>query len=205
MKKVFLIIGLFLLLILVWVGGGYLWQKTRQEDILPPKEEMIEEERIIGGDKDEHDCLVAAGYSWCGEKQKCLRVWEEGCDGATTFLTEIAKATKIEFTMFDQEVIFNWRLGEKKEVEAEGAGFSAFEISDEEVRRIETYLKDQGFEVSVENVSAGTISGSTGYLRDNFACLFVFGVSGYKEAEGQWLPPEPEKKDVEIKCGFFNE
>jgi hypothetical protein len=23
--------------------------------------------------------LVAAGYSWCEAKQKCLRIWEEGC------------------------------------------------------------------------------------------------------------------------------
>jgi len=39
-----------------------------------------EEEQLIGGDKDEHGCLIAAGYSWCQIKQKCLRVWEEGCD-----------------------------------------------------------------------------------------------------------------------------
>ncbi len=36
-------------------------------------------EKPIGGDKDEHGCLIAAGYSWCESKQKCLRTWEEGC------------------------------------------------------------------------------------------------------------------------------
>lgn len=39
---------------------------------------------IIGGDKDEHGCLIAAGYSWCEEKQKCLRTWEESCDSIDT-------------------------------------------------------------------------------------------------------------------------
>lgn len=34
----------------------------------------------IGGQKDEHGCLIAAGYSWCDSKQKCLRTWEESCD-----------------------------------------------------------------------------------------------------------------------------
>lgn len=34
----------------------------------------------IGGDRDEYGCLVAAGYSWCEEKQKCLREWEEPCE-----------------------------------------------------------------------------------------------------------------------------
>lgn len=36
---------------------------------------------IVGGDKDEHGCIGSAGYSWCQEKQKCLRVWEETCGG----------------------------------------------------------------------------------------------------------------------------
>jgi hypothetical protein len=35
---------------------------------------------IIGGDKDEHGCIGSAGYSWCEEKQKCLRTWEEKCE-----------------------------------------------------------------------------------------------------------------------------
>ena len=37
------------------------------------------EKKLIGGDKDEHGCLIAAGYSWCEPKQKCIRVWEEPC------------------------------------------------------------------------------------------------------------------------------
>jgi len=41
-----------------------------------PKIERIE---IIGGDKDSHDCLIGAGYSWCETEQKCLRKWEEHC------------------------------------------------------------------------------------------------------------------------------
>lgn len=36
--------------------------------------------KIIGGETDEHGCLIAAGYSWCEAKQKCLRTWEEPCE-----------------------------------------------------------------------------------------------------------------------------
>lgn len=43
-------------------------------------------EPIIGGDKDEHGCLIAAGYSWCEAKQKCLRTWEEPCETGNTGL-----------------------------------------------------------------------------------------------------------------------
>ena len=38
--------------------------------------------RVIGGDKDEHGCLISAGYSWCEEKKKCLRTWEEECSSS---------------------------------------------------------------------------------------------------------------------------
>ena len=60
-----------LILIILIVGGilayQYWWRNL---------------EKPIGGDKDEHGCFLMAGYSWCEVKQKCLRVWEEGC-GAT--------------------------------------------------------------------------------------------------------------------------
>ena len=38
---------------------------------------------IVGGDKDSHGCIGSAGYSWCEEKQKCLRIWEENCTTQT--------------------------------------------------------------------------------------------------------------------------
>jgi len=36
-------------------------------------------ENIVGNDRDEHGCIGSAGYSWCQEKAKCLRPWEEQC------------------------------------------------------------------------------------------------------------------------------
>ncbi len=35
--------------------------------------------QTIGGEKDSHGCLIAAGYSWCEAKQECIRAWEENC------------------------------------------------------------------------------------------------------------------------------
>jgi len=45
-------------------------------------------EKPIGGETDEHGCLIAAGYSWCESKQKCLRTWEEGCPSEQEFACE---------------------------------------------------------------------------------------------------------------------
>lgn len=36
---------------------------------------------IVGGDVDEYGCKASAGYSWCVAKEKCLRTWEEPCEG----------------------------------------------------------------------------------------------------------------------------
>ena len=35
--------------------------------------------QLVGNDKDIHGCIGSAGYSWCESKNKCLRIWEEGC------------------------------------------------------------------------------------------------------------------------------
>ncbi|VVC00943.1 Bacterial extracellular solute-binding proteins, family 3 [uncultured archaeon] len=40
------------------------------------------EQALPGSDRDAHGCIPSAGYSWCGEKNKCLRVWEEPCTAA---------------------------------------------------------------------------------------------------------------------------
>ena len=53
------------------------------------KQEEEKEQKLIGGEKDEYGCLVAAGYSWCEKKEKCLRLWEEGCDKITTLLASL--------------------------------------------------------------------------------------------------------------------
>jgi len=39
-----------------------------------------EETELIGGDKDSHGCLVAAGYQFCPATTKCQRMWEEYCE-----------------------------------------------------------------------------------------------------------------------------
>jgi len=34
-------------------------------------------EQIIGGETDEHGCMLMAGYTWNETKQECVREWEE--------------------------------------------------------------------------------------------------------------------------------
>lgn len=41
---------------------------------------ITNEPQIIGGDKDEHGCLIGAGYQYCPSTEKCQRMWEEYCE-----------------------------------------------------------------------------------------------------------------------------
>jgi len=44
-----------------------------------PTASPTKEESMVGNDSDIHGCKGSAGYTWCEEKSKCLRVWEEPC------------------------------------------------------------------------------------------------------------------------------
>lgn len=76
---------LLLTLLLILTGGIFYFGRrnltVKENEVVPSGGE--EETKLIGGDKDEHGCLIAAGYSWCEVKQKCLRPWEEQCEGLT--------------------------------------------------------------------------------------------------------------------------
>jgi len=140
----------------------------------------------------------------------------EDKDEITTLLTELKGETGIDFSdIKDFEFIWQTKDGE---IPVQGRGFEASRISDEEFRSIGTFFTNKEFESDVYNIAAGTISGMVGYKlssgenqKESIVCHFIAGVTGYKEATGEpaspdasqggWIPPEPELKDVEIKCG----
>lgn len=76
MKRNALTLGLFLIILSVSFAV-VVYQKHIDNNSEPTAKK--EEPMLIGGQKDEHGCLIPAGYSWCEVKQKCLRVWEEAC------------------------------------------------------------------------------------------------------------------------------
>jgi hypothetical protein len=70
-----------------WVAHGHPAAPPPDADCIPlyqPASDVspspVVSPQVIGGDRDEHGCLIAAGYSWCEEQQKCLRTWEEPCE-----------------------------------------------------------------------------------------------------------------------------
>jgi len=83
MKNVFIVLGL-----VAAFFAGYMFSQKYNFSIETKKPSdqakasiapTAEEEPLVGNDQDENGCKSSAGYSWCEEKQKCLREWEEPC------------------------------------------------------------------------------------------------------------------------------
>ena len=70
----------------------------------------LDQNNMVGNDKDSHGCIGSAGYAWCEIKSKCLRVWEEKCEigvtGTTSTIntTDIGTSTTVEVSSKKVEV-----------------------------------------------------------------------------------------------------
>merc|ERR1711920_781649 len=40
---------------------------------------------LAGGDRDEHDCIPSAGYTWCAAMGSCIRLWEQNLTSEVSF------------------------------------------------------------------------------------------------------------------------
>jgi len=80
-----LLMGIFSLRLVIggpeddWICVNNEWIKHGKPNALKPSE-GCGDEKLIGGDKDEQGCLIAAGYGWCPSTGKCQRMWEEYCE-----------------------------------------------------------------------------------------------------------------------------
>lgn len=100
-------------------------------DLNSLKDSSDKNSMLVGGDKDSHGCIGSAGYQWCEEKQKCLRVWEEEC-------TELG-----DTVVYDE----NGLVSDKNADALNEAALNAqkgiiLEFSKEYADRIDSYLKD---------------------------------------------------------------
>lgn len=76
MKK--MLIGFLLCMFLIGVAG--LVAAENENMIKQQKNMMGNKDNAIGGQKDEHGCLMPAGYSWNSTEEKCVREWENGTE-----------------------------------------------------------------------------------------------------------------------------
>lgn len=89
-------------------------------------------------------------------------------DEITLLLGKIEKDTNIDFSEI-KNIKFDWATDLTEKMTIEGKGIER-EISKEEIRKIDSFLKNQGFEIDNINSGDATIMGMTGYKKDNIIC-----------------------------------
>lgn len=146
--------------------------------------------------------LVVVGggvFLWLQKEQP-----EKTEDEISSLLNSLKEETEISFSRI-QPVDFKWMVeGERvgkvtktEELAVSGKGLKVEEVSNEQQMKIRTFFEDKGFKPDVYNILAGTITGSTGYKKNQIVCLVSGGVSGGKEG----LQRETVTYDAEVKCG----
>lgn len=128
-------------------------------------------------------------------------------DAPTVTLEKVAKEMEISYPEIAEKE-FDWSVEKDESIQAisiTGQGFEATEVPNDQYLKVDEYFVAQGFERDVYNIAAGTVGELTGYKKDQLVCVVIAGFSGYKEASGQWIPPDPQKKDVDAYCGITEE
>lgn len=160
-----------------------------------------EDETLVGGDTDQYGCLIAAGYSWCESKQKCLRDWEEPCgrEEAFNFLNNFKNSATVEFSGIGN-TDFIWVVNETTDADnaetVEGRSMETLGISAEDAVLVETQLQELGFTADANNLAENNDEQITGYQNANMVCLFSVHPDTAEE--------DTTEKIVRISCGLLN-
>jgi len=79
-------LGLIIVVLILFSAGVSYWYFYQSKVSIPKitDKSQVDNQLLLGSDRDEHGCIGSAGYLWCQVKQKCLRPWEEPCESETT-------------------------------------------------------------------------------------------------------------------------
>lgn len=165
------------------------------------------DENIVGGDKDEHDCLGSAGYSWCVAKGKCLRVFEEWCadQARELVVNDLKEESGVKF-QYQGESSFAWIVFKNNQIaniSLTGSYYKAENINREQFNKIEKYLRDN-LESDKYNQADGVTGGLRGYISGYMACILNFAYPIVEKHENAPSIPNTDVVNVDIKCGFYN-
>ena len=159
---------------------------------------------IIGGEKDEGGCLTAAGYSWCAEKNKCLRPFEEFCPGsATTLVADIENGTGAKLLpMGDAD--FSWLFENVDHISQAEVKGVVYEIKNVDVVQYEKIEKSLNEKIKADNINVADGVGAAvrGYVDGYMACLLEYPSPAKELSDVE--SPVAGKINVSLMCGYFN-
>lgn len=171
-------------------------------------ENVDNQDQLVGGDKDEHGCMLMAGYSWCEAEQKCLRPWEEGCgDHITQIFAKIEEQTGTNFSEpNDAELI--WQVESEKglkDLALQAKTMSADDLTDENFQKIERVIQQDGFEDDLYNSRSSLFGESGAYRKDNFSLVCTLsGIYSDFDPDNSRYEPQTTDRDVKITCAILD-
>jgi len=161
---------------------------------------------IVGGNKDEHGCVGSAGYSWCGEKNKCLRVFEELCpDVIISLVTEANTSTGIKLIRVGASQ-FTWNVREGSNFASEaipGIFYKNSDVTFANYQKLERFMASK-YQIDISNEADGVIGGLRGYTNNYIACQLSFKHNQMKNTPDAPSEPVGDSLTVELGCGYFN-
>jgi len=172
----------------------------------PIAQESDGEPPLVGGDRDAHDCIGSAGYSWCEAKSKCLRVFEEFCPDFVAELADAIREASGVTLAHVGETDFDWMVVEgdvSAATSVTGLKYSAEGVSPADYDRIEGYM-DGNYEADLLNMADGVDGGLRGYRVGYMACALRFLRPTTEETPEGMLKPEGDSLEVSLECGYFN-
>lgn len=120
-------------------------------------------------------------------------------DEISVLFGDLKTETGIDFSDIE-DVEFIWQTKDG-EIPIQGKGFKAKGILNEDEQGVESFFKDNGFEVDVYNIAAGTIGWLTGYRKDRIVCI----VLGSLWLDDEGMPLQTGEMDIEVQCGESEE
>ncbi|MFH1610570.1 MAG: hypothetical protein ABIA91_01650 [Patescibacteria group bacterium] len=195
-----LIATILVVILLIVFGGIYFFQKTQEVD-----ESDADKQDLVGGDIDEHGCIGSAGFTWCEAKEKCLRIFEEGCDDQILeLIDQVETESGLEFEQ--STTTFDWMYeGEESidKVSVTGLEFIASGVTTEGYTLVEGYFRDN-LEPDIMNMASGVMGGLEGYWYQYNVCLVEYRFTDSTESAEGPIVPDTSSREVNIRCGYLN-
>ena len=88
--------------------------------------------QMVGNDRDAHNCIASAGYTWSQVRQSCIRLWEEGT--ALTPVIEIENPVLVAYVVRSA----NWKEAEIFLPNMKGSVVLTLQVNPEQTEWIST-------------------------------------------------------------------
>jgi len=125
-------------------------------------------------------------------------------DSSFNILNNLQKQSGAGFSNIEGKT-FSWSFENDGEqmgsVNVPGKGFTAIGVTNDQADSVKKYFGENGFKIDFFNIESSTLSGISGYKKDDSVCVIKTTV--WKDEQG--MPMAVDKLDIDVSCGELSE